>query len=50
MAIYDQFWPFANCMLILHKTEVQMVFLKSVTGLNLNWSKTYDSKCKYFVF
>ena len=27
-----------------------MVFLMGLTGLNLNWSKTYDSKCKYFHF
>ena len=50
-AISDHFWPFfANCMVIFHKTEVQTVFLRGLTALNLNWSKSYDSKCKYFHF
>ena len=40
MAIYDHFSPFlANCMFILHKTEVQTVFLRDLTILNLNWHK-----------
>ena len=31
-------------------TEVQMVILWCWTGLNLNWFKSYDTKCKYIHF
>ena len=45
--IYDHIWPFfANCMLIFHKIEIQMVILRCLTSLNLNWYKSYDTKCK----
>ena len=37
---------FANCMNIFHKTEVQTVIFRCLTGLNLNWFKSYDTKCK----
>ena len=44
---YDHFWPFfANCMAIFHKTEVQTVILMCLMGLNSNWVKGYDTKCK----
>ena len=33
---------------IFHKTEVQTVILRCWRGLNLNWFKSYDTKCKYF--
>ena len=33
---------FANYMKIFHKTEVQMVILKCLVCLNLNWIKSYD--------
>ena len=38
---------FANYMNICHKPEVQTVILRCWTGLNLNWFKSYDTKCKY---
>ena len=41
---------FANCIFIFHKTEVQTVILRSLTGLNLNWLKSYGTKCKHFHF
>ena len=49
MAMQDHFWSFF-CLLyhIFHKTEVQTVILRCLTGLNLDSFKTYDSKCKYF--
>ena len=31
-------------------TEVQTVILKCLTSLNLNWFKSYDTKCNYFRF
>ena len=40
----------AICMFIFHKTEIRMVILRCLTGLNLNWFKSYDTKCKYFNF
>ena len=36
---------FANCINIFHKTEVQTVILMCLTGQNLNWFKSYDTKC-----
>ena len=40
-------WPFfANYMFIFHKTEIQMVILRCLTSLNLNWYKSYDTKHK----
>ena len=41
---------FGNYMTIFHKTEVQTIILRCLTGLNLGWFKSYDSKCKYFHF
>ena len=41
--ISDHF--FANCINIFHKTEVQTVILMCLMGQNLNWSKSYDTKC-----
>ena len=38
---------FANYINIFHKTEVQTVILRCWMGLNLNWFKSYDTKCKY---
>jgi hypothetical protein len=39
--LYDHFWPFfAIWMFIFHKTEIQTVILRSLTGLNLNWFKS----------
>ena len=35
----------ANCMFIFHKTEVQTVILRCLTGLNLNWFKCYGLRC-----
>ena len=43
---YDHFGhSFANCINIFHKTEVQKVIFRCLTGLNLNWYKSYDTKC-----
>ena len=39
---------FGNYVNIFHKTEVQTVILRWLPGLNLDWLKSYDSKCKYF--
>ena len=47
-------WPFynqirsffANYMFIIHKTEVQTDILRCCTSLNLNWTKSYDTKHK----
>ena len=50
---YDHFPPFflaTTYMTIFHKTEVQTVILRCLTGLNLDWFKSYDSKYKYFHF
>ena len=33
------------CMFIFHKTEVQTVILRCVTGLNFNWFKSYGLRC-----
>ena len=41
---------FANYMDIFLKTEVQTVILRCLTGLKLNWLKSYDTKCKHFHF
>ena len=44
---YCHIWPFfANCMFIIHKTEVQTVILRCLLSLNLNWYNSYDTKCK----
>ena len=40
----------ANCMFIFHKTEVQTVTLICLMGLDSDWFKNYDTKCKYFPF
>ena len=34
---------------IFHKTEVQMIILKCLTCLNLNWIKGYDMKHNFFL-
>ena len=40
-------WPFfANCIFIFQKTEIQTVILRCLTSLNLNWYKSYDTKCR----
>ena len=31
-----------NCSMIFHKTEIQMVILRCLVCLNLNWVKSYD--------
>ena len=36
---------FANNMSIFHKTEVQTVILRCLTGLNCNWFKSYGLRC-----
>ena len=36
---------FASCMNIFHKTEVQKVILKCLTGPYLIWFKSYDTQC-----
>ena len=41
---------FANDMIIFHKTEVQKIVLRCLTGLNSDWFNSYDTKCKYFHF
>ena len=35
-----------NCMFIFHKNESQMVILRCLMSLNLNWYKSYDKKHK----
>ena len=40
-------WPF---LAIFHKTEVQAVILRCLTGLNSDLSKSYDTKHNYFHF
>ena len=48
---YDHFWLFFHQLyVIFHKTEVQTVILRCLTGLNSDWFKGYDTKCKYFHF
>jgi hypothetical protein len=37
-------------MFIFHKTEIQTVILICLTGLNSDWFKSYETKCKYFYF
>ena len=37
---------FANYIDIFHKTVVQMVILRCLTCLYLNWFKRYDTKCQ----
>jgi hypothetical protein len=47
----DYLWPiFAICMFIFHKTEFLKVILRCWTGLDYDWCKSYDKKCKYFHF
>ena len=36
---------FAVFILIFHKTEVHTVILRCLTGLNLNWCKSYGLRC-----
>jgi hypothetical protein len=49
--MYDYFCPFhAICMFIFHKTEILKVILRCWTGLDYDWCKSYDKKCKYFHF
>ena len=36
----------ANCILIFHKNEVQTVILGCLTGLNLDWFKSYGLRCR----
>ena len=49
--LYHHFWPFiAISMVIFHKTEIQTVILRCITGLNCNWVKSYETKHKYFCF
>ena len=43
MTIYGQF--LANCMFIFHKTEVQTVILRCLTGLHLDWFRHYGLRC-----
>ena len=42
-------WPFQDHFLpifaIFHKTEIQEVILRCLTGRNLNWYKSHDTKC-----
>ena len=37
----------ANCMYIFHKIEVQTVILRCLTGLNLDWFKSYGLRCRW---
>ena len=37
----------ANCMFIFHITDVQTVILRCLTGLNLDWFKSYDKNEKH---
>ena len=44
--LYHHFWPFiAISMVIFHKTEIQTVILRCITGLNLDWFKIYGLRC-----
>ncbi len=48
LPFFDHFWPFVcNYMNIFQKAEVLTVILRCWTGLDLNWFKSYDTKCKY---
>ena len=38
---------FAICIFIFHKTEVQTVILRCLTGLNYNWFKSYGLRCSW---
>ena len=38
---------FAICIFIFHKTEVQTVILRCLTGLNCNWFKSYGLRCSW---
>ena len=43
--------PFQNDLCTtFHKTEVLMVILRFLIGLNFDWFKSYDTKSKYFHF
>ena len=44
MTIFGHF--FANFIYIFHKTEVQTVIFRCLTGLDLNLIKSYDTKRK----
>ena len=49
IAVFDHFWSFFwQLPFIFHKTEVQTVILRCWTAPNLNWFKSYGTKCKYF--
>ena len=37
----------ANCMFVIHKTEVPTVILRCLTGLNLDWIKSYGFRCRW---
>ena len=39
-----------NYINIFNKTEVLTVILRCLMCLNVNWFKSYDTKCKYFYF
>ena len=40
---YNHLWPFlCKSHEIFHKTEIQMVILRCLVCLNLNWIKSYD--------
>ena len=43
--LYDLVWPIFLSVLIFHKTEVLMVILRCLTGLNLDWFKSYGLRC-----
>ena len=38
---------FAICIFIFHKTEIQTVILRWLTGLNLNWFNSYGLRCSW---
>ena len=38
---------FASCMVIFHKTEVQKVILRCLTGLHLDWFRLYGLRCRW---
>ena len=45
--LYHHFWPsIAISMVIFHKTEIQTVILRCITGLNLDWFKIYGLRCR----
>ena len=45
LSIYKEVHYQICYILIFHKTEVQTVILRWITGLNLNWFKSYGLKC-----